>query len=119
MIYFYDSSGTAIAFSNDDRNVFLYDGTPVANIQGNAVYTYTGTFLGWFEEGWLIDVYGRYAFFTDEVTGGPVPPIPQVAPVPPVPPVLPIQAVGPVAPVRPLPGLIWSDLTVEEYFDLS
>jgi hypothetical protein len=70
---FYDSTGTAIAYAEDD-DIFLFTGEPVAYVERDEVYAMSGEHLGWYEHGWLRDGAGDYVLFTTRAVGGPVRP---------------------------------------------
>ncbi|HSN17440.1 MAG TPA: hypothetical protein VLV87_04450 [Gammaproteobacteria bacterium] len=74
-IVFYDQQGNAIAYSEDGEHVFLFGGEPIAYLDADAVYSYRGELLGWFEEGWLRDKDGRCVAFSEHAVGGPPRPL--------------------------------------------
>ena len=55
---FYNSTGRAVAYTDDNENIFLFNGIPVAYFYGNLVYSYRGVQLGRFENGWIRDKKG-------------------------------------------------------------
>ena len=69
-ITFYDSTGRAVAYAEDDVHVYLYSGRPVAHIIEGSVYTYSGRHLGTLRAGLLRDHAGRCVFFTDDAAAG-------------------------------------------------
>lgn len=118
MLTFYNSQGGAIAYLDDDNvSIYLYNGTPVAWLSGEDVYSYPGRYLGWMQEGWVFDRNGARAFFTDNANGGPVKPVRQVRPVRGVRDVRPVRGVREVRPVKPVKSLNWSRLSVAAYFN--
>jgi hypothetical protein len=67
----WDSHGQAVAYIADDKeSIYLTDGTPVAWLSGNAVYTYRGKLLGWLWEGWIFDRDGKCVLFTEHAQPG-------------------------------------------------
>src|SRR5437870_4356594 len=63
---FYDSSGHAVAYIDDDgESIYLWNGQPVAWVDGDSIYSYSGHYLGWLQNGWVWDLTGRAVFFTD------------------------------------------------------
>jgi hypothetical protein len=115
---FYNSEGRAVAYLDDDgQSIYLYDGTPVAWLSKNNVYAYSGKFLGWFENGWFIDLSGDHVFFAEGASGGPVKPIKQVRPIRGVREVRPVRGVCEVRPVKPVKSLDWSPNSDESFFD--
>lgn len=67
-VTFYDEHSRAVAWMVRDSylSIYLYDGTPVAWVVDDAIYTYPGRYLGWIEDGWVWDRSGLAAFFTSE-----------------------------------------------------
>jgi len=72
---FWDSHGNAVAYLDDDReSVYLEDGTPVAWISGQVIYSYNGKLLGWIEEGWVFGPDGKCVLFTERAQPGAIRP---------------------------------------------
>lgn len=74
MTDFYDRTGTPIAYMEDGAHIYFYSGQPVAYLEEDAIYTYRGEQLGWFEDGWVRDRSGRCVAFSEHVLGGPLRP---------------------------------------------
>ena len=74
MIEFFDRAGAAAAFSPDDKSLFLWNGQPAAFIEGNEVYAYSGRFIGWVGNGWIVDDEGQRLLFEFDAVGGPAKP---------------------------------------------
>ena len=74
MIEFYDREGRPIAFCDDGRSLFLWDGRPAAFIVEDRVFAYCGRFMGWFEDGWICDADGGRVLFEFDAVGGPAKP---------------------------------------------
>jgi len=71
-VTFYNSTGRPVAWiANDSQSIYLFDGTPVAWIADDAVYSYSGRYLGWLQNGWVWDRTGHAVFFTQDAQGGP------------------------------------------------
>lgn len=115
---FYNSEGRAVAYIDDDGEaIYLYDGSPVAWLSDDGMFAYSGKFLGWLSDGWVRDLRGDCAFFTDSTSGGgPVRPVRQVKPVRGVRGIRPVRGVRQVRPVRPVNSLSWSRLRSESFF---
>jgi hypothetical protein len=72
---FYDRSGKAVAYTEDDVHIFLYSGAPTAYLYSGSVYSSAGRHLGTLRTGWVRDHTGGCVYFTDEALhGGPEPP---------------------------------------------
>lgn len=116
-VTFYDRHGYPIAYMEDGEHIFLFDGSPVAYVYDNAVYTFRGEHIGWFENGWVRDLSGRCAFFTEEATGsGPAKPVKRVKPVKSVKRVKPVKSVKQVRRVRSVNSLSWSESSGAVFF---
>ncbi len=52
-ISLYDDAGEAIAYidTDDEMNIYLWKGKPVAYLDDESVYGFNGKHLGWFKEG--------------------------------------------------------------------
>jgi hypothetical protein len=71
----WDSHGQAVAYIDDDKqSIYLRDGTPVAWLCENMVYTYPGKLLGWLWEGWIFGSDGKCVLFTERSQPGPTKP---------------------------------------------
>ena len=115
-IDFYDERGCPVAYTEDGTHIFTFGGRPVAYLDGESVYSFSGTHLGWFEDGWIRDNGGRCVFYTHDAQGGPVKPVEQVKPVKSVKSVSPVKSVGCVRPVKAVKSLSWSRLSGEQFF---
>src|SRR5436190_14177792 len=117
-VTFYNKRGKPTAYiANDGKSIFTFKGAPVAYLAvRGGVFAYDGSFLGWFEDGWIIDHSGDRVFFTSDAKGGPVKPVKAVRPVRGVKRVRPVKRVKEVRPVHPVVSLSWSDLSAEQFF---
>lgn len=115
-IDFYSKSGKTIAYTEDEQHISLFSGRPVAFLSGNAVYSFSGKHIGWFEDGWIRDRKGKAVFFTSDAYGGPIKPVKRVKPVKGVKRVKPVKGVKQVKSVKPIKALSWSDLSGEQFF---
>ena len=117
-LIFYDKNGKAVAYTVDD-NIFLFNGKPVAYIANNfnnPVYTFSGRQLGWVDNGWIIDLSGCYAFFTNESIGGPNKPLRQLTPIRSVRQLLPIKNLRSIQKIKPIKKMLWSSHSDESFF---
>ena len=55
---FYSSNGHPIAYSEDQKILYLFSGKPVAYLHCELVYAFNGTQLGRYEKGWVRDLKG-------------------------------------------------------------
>ena len=115
-IYFYDRLGNPVAYSDDDRHIFLYGGEAVAYLESSAVYSYRGTLIGWFEQGWLRDKDGRCVAFTDQALGGPPRPAKLSKPTQAVKQYTPTEESRDSRSLRPIHSNAWSALSAAAFF---
>ena len=113
---FYDRNGCPTAYADDNVHIFLFSGTPVGYLNGNAVYSYKGKHLGWFDKGWIRDLKGCCAFYTERISGGPVTPVKKVCPVKSVKHVIPLNHVEAIRGVLAVDRYDWSSLSGENFF---
>jgi hypothetical protein len=60
----FDAGGVAAAYVADDGStIYLWDGSPVAYIDGDDVYGFNGQHLGWWQSGKVFDSNGRATGF--------------------------------------------------------
>lgn len=117
MMTFYDSNGRAVAYTEDNENIYLYNGSPVAYLYGDLVYSFNGRQLGRFENGWIRDKRGGCVFFTENAHGaGPVKPVKHIAPVKSVKHVAPVKSVKHVPSVKAADRSSWSNISGESFF---
>jgi hypothetical protein len=114
---FYDQNGSPIAYTADGETIFLFEGEPVAYIHGNSVYSFHGTHIGWFENGWLRDHHGAALFFTDNASGrGPLRPFKQLKPLKSLRQLKPLKGLRQLKPIKPMTSFLWSDISPEAFF---
>ena len=114
---FYDYHGVPVAYTEDNETIYLFTGEPVAYFYENTVYSFSGVHLGWFEDGWIRDLYGACVFYTENATGsGPVKPVKCVRPVKCVKYVKPVKCVREIKRVKAVNTLSWSRLSGTSFF---
>lgn len=114
---FYNSHGKPIAYSENGTDIYLFNGQPIAYLSGDAVYSYNGKHLGWFEKGWIRDKKGYCVFFTENATGsGPVKPVKQVSSVKSVKSVKPVKNSKQSPSIKAADSLSWSTFSNEQFF---
>jgi hypothetical protein len=114
-----DREGSAVAYSDDGENLFLFSGVPVAYLDVGAVYSYRGEQLGWFELGWLRNKNGRCVAFADDAVAGPHKP--HLRPFPPTHTKQPIPLKAKADPrlLRPIYSNDWAEQSAAEFFNRS
>lgn len=118
---FYDSTGKPIAYLSDDNtHIYLFNGKAVAYLYDEAVYSYNGKQLGWFEEGWVRDLNGHCVFFTEITNGvGPIKPIKKIKPIKNIKNIKPIKNIRQIKRIKAIKSLSWSNLSRENFFNLK
>src|SRR5438105_1586124 len=77
----YDPSGRPVAYCEDGRHLYGFDGTALAYLDGDSVYAFHGEHLGWWDRGWVRDHHGACALFAGDADDvGPVTPSKQPTP---------------------------------------
>lgn len=115
-IDFYSKTGKPIAYTEDGEHIYTFSGRPVAYLNEDAVYSFSGQHIGWFEDGWLRDIKGKCVFFTNTASGGPVKPVKHVKPIKGVKHVKPVKGVKNIKSVKAVKSLSWSSLSSEQLF---
>jgi len=115
-IAFYDRNGAPVAYSDDGVHVFLFSGEPVAYLEDDALYSYRGELMGWFEEGWLRDKDGRCVAFSEHAGAGPQRPVKEPWPHPSPKQAQPIPERRDPRSLRPIHSNAWSEQTADEFF---
>ena len=116
---FYDSTGRAVAYTEDNENIYLYNGIPVAYLFNKLVYNYHGIQLGRFENGWIRDKDGFCVFFTDNAnSNGLVMPVKHVRPVKGLKQLKPLKRLRHVPALKVRDNMSWSNISGERFFML-
>lgn len=115
-ICFYDRDGSGIAYCDDGKHIFLFSGEAVAYLEDDAVYSYRGELIGWFEEGWLRDKDGRCVAFSEQAAGGPPHSVRQSKPHQSVKQYMPTEEHRDPRALRPIHSNAWSSLTAFQFF---
>lgn len=115
---FYDLTGRAVAYTDDNENIYLFSGVPVAYLYGTLVYSYKGNQLGVFDKGWILDRYGCYVFFTEDAgEKGIAKPIKHMKPVKNLKRIKPVKNIRHAPIVRQTDRKSWSNLSGESFFN--
>ena len=66
-ISLFDYKGDAIAYidTNDEMNIYLWEGKPVAYVNNDSVYGFNGKHLGWLKQGIIRDHNGYAVGFIE------------------------------------------------------
>lgn len=113
---FYDKNGNAVCYTEDNVYIYSFDGTPIAYIHGNIVWSYSGLCLGWLHNYWILDLDGYYLFFSEYSTGGMIKPFKHLRPLKGLRRLRPLKSIRRIPSLRPYPKLRWSTLTADDFF---
>lgn len=113
----YDRVGQPQAYIHSNGTIFSFGGRPLGYLHGDRVYTHSGRFLGWFEDGWLFDGGNRPALFAEAAIAGPFRPFRAFAPFKGFRQFEPFKGFRQVAPFRPFKSSAWSERSGIKYFD--
>ena len=115
---FYDRTGKAVAYAEDDVHIFLYTGHPVGYIVEGSLYAFSGRHLGTIRSGWIRDSAGQAVLCTDEAVAadGVEPPQKHVKPPKLLKKPKPTKDRRAPAPPRPDDTAGWSEISAEGFF---
>ena len=68
---FYNRKGSPVAYTEDNRNIFFFNGKPIAYIDEDHVYNYENKHLGYYKDGWIRDNEGYCLLFNEKAKDGP------------------------------------------------
>ena len=116
---FYDRKGKpTVYFLNDGEHLYFFDGRPAAYLFEDAVYSFDGEQLGWFEEGWIRDRKGLCVLFADQpLFEGPARPAKSEPPARQEPKSRPYRRQRKQKMAKAAARPAWSDLSPAEFFD--
>lgn len=118
-IAFYDTDGRPVAWVADNQDytsIYLFEGQPVAWIADDCVFSYSGRYLGWYQDGWIRDRQGLAVFFTGGASGGPVRPARRARPARGARSARPARGAREARPARPARKQTWSPLSGVQFF---
>lgn len=107
---FYDCDGNLYAYTEDETTIYTFEGTPVAYIDIEDIYAFTGAHLGFFEDGHFWDHNGDVLLFTDNTRFGlgPLKPKKSLKPLKALKTRKPLKGIKEAKPSKPLKSRHWS-----------
>ncbi|MDM5270889.1 hypothetical protein PGH07_01710 [Sulfurovum sp. zt1-1] len=113
---FYNSEGIPYAYTEDTINIYTFEGTPVAYIDIDDIYAFSGAHLGFFEDGYFWDHNGDVLLFTDTTRFGcgPLKPKKSLKPVRALKTRKPLKGTKESKPLKPLKSRHWSMYSPED-----
>ncbi|HEU4734301.1 MAG TPA: hypothetical protein VFT22_40695 [Kofleriaceae bacterium] len=110
-------SGSPIAYCEDGRHLYAFNGVPLGYLDGDSVFAFDGQHLGWWDHGWVRDHHGAWALFTELAMGtGLSLPVRKPAPAKGFKNAPPPTASRGVKPVPPAGGSGWSSRSGAQFF---
>lgn len=113
---FFDSKGKPYAYTDDGETLYTFSGNPVAYISDDSIYSFSGTHLGYFENGLLRDRHGDALLFTSGASGGPLKPLTMMEPLKSLKQLKPLKSLRQLKPLKPIATLCWSTYSPEHIF---
>ena len=105
---FYNQQGKPIAYTDDNKIIYLFSGHPVAYFYRDVIYGFNG---------WVRDLKGNCVFFTDHHSGsGPAIPARHAIPARGAKYAIPARYAIQAVRARPAISCSWSDLSNESFF---
>ena len=109
----YDKSGRPYSYIADDGSIYLWSGKPVAYIDREHVYGFSGAHLGWFENGIIYDGHGMQIGFTQQTS----PSITQIEPIKSIKHIKHVKSIQHIPPVKPIFGLGYSTIDLSTFLE--
>ncbi len=106
--WLYDRHGIPVAYFLLSGEIYATDGRPLAYLVGFYIYAYNGRFLGFFNNGWILDKQGYHVLFTQNAYGGPLKPLCRPSMLPGLRHLAPWKALRQRPTQFPMPRLSWS-----------
>ncbi len=116
MLTFYDRNGYPTAYTVGGSYIYLFDGKAAAYMYHGIIFTYSGKYLGWYENDWVYDDQGNYMFFTQHTTSGPKVQVPARLPAYGVRSIRPLKSEREIYPDKAPKTGSWSPLSGLEFF---
>ncbi|MFK4382509.1 4-fold beta flower protein [Bradyrhizobium sp. USDA 223] len=113
---FYDRSGRATHYVDDRGTFYTWGGQPVGFVQGEELYTSSGRHVGRISSGWIRDHNGHGVAFSENASGGPLPPLRSLPSLKSLPSLAPLRGLPSLPPLLALPSLSWSQYSVDDLF---
>ena len=108
LLKFYDKERKPFAYTEDGRTIYTDGGTPIAQIDVQDIYAFTGTHLGFYEDGNIWDHNGDVLLFTKDSTRGPLKPSKSLMPLKRLKSKKPLKGTKPLKQKNPLKKKKWS-----------
>ena len=115
---FYNRQGEAYAYTEDDQTIYTFDGKPVAYIDVEDINAFSGSHLGFFDDGNIWDHNGDVVLYTDLSRFGYVPlkPLKALKPLKRLKSRKPLKGAKVLKPLKPLKSRKWSLSSSRELF---
>ena len=113
----FNSNGQAVAYidTDQDKSIYLWQGKPVAYLDGENIYGFNGKHLGWMDNGIVRDHDGNGVGFIQ----GAVNIVTQMEPLKGLEQLEPLKGLEELQPLKPLYTDRWSSITLESFLALG
>lgn len=113
----YDPDGEAVGYmdTRDQMSIYLWDGQPVAYLDGPSIYGFNGRHLGWLKDGIVIDHDGYAVGFAEGAFNRP----PRLERLKGVQQLAPLRALPEFEPLEPLQRGRWSDVPLAVFLSMG
>lgn len=113
----YDTRGYAVAYLDTDQQmtVYLWDGQPVAYVDGQSLYGFNGRHLGWLKNRVVVDHDGYAVGFTESVIRRRT----RVERIKGLKQLTPLKALPQLEPMEPLQAGGWSDVPLDVFLSMG
>jgi hypothetical protein len=117
-ISLFDFKERAIAYIAEDRTIYLWDGKPVAYLDGQSkdgldIYGFNGKHLGWFKGGIIYDHEGDVVGGIREVFKT----VPELEPIKGLKELKPLKSLKELRPLKPLFSKQWAELPLKFFLN--
>ena len=116
LLKFYDKERKPYAYTEDNTTIYTYEGKPIAYIDIEDIYAFSGTHLGFYEEGNIWDHNGDVMLFTKDSIRGPLKPRKSLMPLKKLKSKKPLKGTKALKPRKPLKNNKWSSCNLTDIF---
>lgn len=113
----YNDQGAAVAYidTSNDLTIYLWEGKPVAYLDGHSIYGFNGKHLGWLENGIIWDHSGDAVGFTQGAVNMPT----QLQSLKGLQELSPLRSLEELAPLEPLHTDRWSRIPLTIFLSMG
>lgn len=113
---FYSSDGQPFAYCDDGETLFTYGGQAIGYIDGDSIYSFSGSHVAFWENGQAWDHSDCVVLFTDRAIGGPLKPARAMKPARGIKSQKPLKGLRALKPVKAMKHSEWSLQSAAQLF---